>query len=1535
MRTARGQRGRAQQPRPLRVASHNMGGLRVTEPRDAARLEAAVQLWAQLKLDVVCIQETHHVDATDRSALEAALDAASQRRHQPGWTIAAHSCSESRYTAGVAILVRANLLPPGAIEALPPPAGVPPGWLTECKLQWGGHQVRICSAYFPQAGRIGAAGLRQQLCQAGLAPAAAAAAADGSVLLWCGDFNFVEDPALDCPSPDLRAADAAPTAQLRAAAAAAVMVDTFRTLHPQRREFTYLYRGPRPGGSRLDRIYLPEAACPYLANASVHLASPSDHRLAILHLAPRHPPPNQRVPRRLRLHFLAHADLKRSLGEWLDEQVDGAPTGEEHQHQAILDWWPAFKRRLTAQVARLNREAVARRVRPAASVQQLTAAAQEAASALDADPTSVERLTAAVEAQVAVQKGMQAAADAPALDARRTQICQGERPSQGFTALVRDHGDGSGGGGPGPSMLRDLRTGQLVSDARQLPQVIANFWQDISALPSEAELPTAVKQQAQAQVLEALRAHPLRMPADPDDPVGRAQVDSAEVAAALKATPRGKAPGWDGLPAELYKAFQRQFTPLLADLYSAIGYTSNMPTRFTDGIIKVLFKKGDPTQPGNYRPITLLNTDYRILAKVLATRLGPALNAAISAEQTAFLPGRLIGANIFALRQLPDLLRRQGRNAVIAFLDFAKAYDTVHRDFLVAAMAELGASEQLRKWVQTLLADTQAQALVGGRLSEPVRMAAGVRQGCPLAPLLYLFVAQALLSWLQRQGLGVKLDPADAERTTAVQFADDGQVLVEGDHAVPAFLAAMQTFAQASGQRLNCDKVELLRVGELQPPPLQQQLPQQQQQPQQPPPPGPPQPEADSPAPPPAPPPQPQPPQPPPQAPAAPAPATAQATVVGLRLATTATALGITFANNLTGQQANWPRAQGEIRQRMHRITNLWLSVFGRCALISAYALQLRTYHWEHGGLGDGGEAGQAESWAARAADRKVSPVTPCQRLTGFPGPLMWGAPRDGGCGLLPLTMHARAREAVNAARLALTACQPADNAHPSVRIFARLLRSYHPLLNPGSVLTTNTKMEGTPHLGAETLPDNVRTVLVALSYLPPVQDVDPAPLPAAGDWCFNAPLWGNPLLPNGSRPAGAADDAVEGAGHDADPEYVPEEVEEAAAAPNPLPRPGLEGRHRRLAVCRALRTVGDLMRIAQAAATAPTANAAWETWVRANLDPREPARFRRDRTLAAIRSLLADINWEWRVAAAVVLAHPERTEGLESEETLRARFVGRVGWRLGGSLSIRLRDLTVRAATQLQMQPIMERRARLHADYEREAREQPAEAAAAAAIPQGQQPTAADAAPVSCVLEMLRRVWPIKWERENMEVLWRLASDSVPLPGNSHIRGSPPERCKCGEYGRAGPHTCSPRAHHFWECPVAQAVVQQIAAHVPGPITRANVWLAEAPPGVQQCVWDVICLAALTAMERARVGLRAARDQPATPEAPAPVEVAKARAMLEFWQRVRGFAALGVPRRGWDGVGPDHPILAVVNGCLQCAMPGGAGPEGDAEAEE
>ncbi|GLC39848.1 hypothetical protein PLESTB_001292900 [Pleodorina starrii] len=281
-------------------------------------------------------------------------------------------------------------------------------------------------------------------------------------------------------------------------------------------------------------------------------------------------------------------------------------------------------------------------------------------------------------------------------------------------------------------------------------------------------------------------------------------------------------------------------------------------------------------------------------------------------------------------------------------------------------------------------------------------------------------------------------------------------------------------------------------------------------------------------------------------------------------------------------------------------------------------------------------------------------------------------------------------------------------------------------------------------------------------------------------------------------------------------------------------------------------------------------------------------------------------------------------------------------------------------------------------------------------------------------------RLWSgVRWENDNKETMWRLAVDGVPLPGNTHLARVPIEACGCGAYGEADAgRPCSPRLHHFWECPVARAVREQIDRHLPPPqaaagatTTRQQLWLAQAPPGCEQAPWDVIALAALSAMEVGRCCLRAAtrrqgRDgaaaatgqqqqqqqqqvqpQPEQPQrqgprqraitdffareggatqqegpalnAPAgesptqeagagevaageaaaaavgaaaaaargaaeasPLDRARARAVTDFWARLRSFAALETPRHGWDRVGPQHPILAVVEERMRCAAP-------------
>ncbi len=150
-----------------------------------------------------------------------------------------------------------------------------------------------------------------------------------------------------------------------------------------------------------------------------------------------------------------------------------------------------------------------------------------------------------------------------------------------------------------------------------------------------------------------------------------------------------------------------------------------------------------------------------------------------------------------------------------------------------------------------------------------------------------------------------------------------------------------------------------------------------------------------------------------------------------------------------------------------------------------------------------------------------------------------------------------------------------------------------------------------------------------------------------------------------------------------------------------------------------------------------------------------------------------------------------------------------------------------------------------------------------------GPNPPAALAAETSRFRTTIPRIWSeVRWENENKETLWRLAVDGLPLPSNTHLARMPPEPCGCGIYGGAAGRPSSPRLHHFWECPVARAVREQIEWHLQaapaavasGRMLRQHLWHAQPPPGCEQVAWNVIALAALSAMDIGRCCLRAAK---------------------------------------------------------------------------
>lgn len=1445
--------------RPLRIGTHNVGGL--SDPSVNPKLRACFVTWLHHRLDIVCVQELHHQRFDDRSRFERRLHDLARQFHVPGWDVVEYRfASNSDPCAGIAILVRRDLLSSGVLEpaeslalgsSSPPPAPPPPSpsvspsppsspplpltpassssslasppaavhpatpgaappppstRLATFSFRWLGHRLHLTCVYLPAKG----ASARAAFIGQHLAPVLCSPSPGDHIL--AGDFNFL-------PSVLDGTAGAARVRRDRCAshalaACAPTLVDIHRFLHPTSTDYTHMY--PH-GGSRLDRVYVSAALKPFVCLSAVAMDSPSDHRLPYVLLSPR--APAQRGPGmpRVRIGFTTDPALRASMDTWLQSELAHMPGPEPAHDAAVLAWWSAFKPRLARAANALSRTAHLRRLSHSAAVTSARddlRAAEQLLAGSDPQP-ALPRLVAA---QAALSAALRQDAARACVKERLAWVRSGEHPNPSLTQLVRPPASASA-----IPALRDA-AGRLVVAPSCLPDIVAQFWARIGA-PSPDLSPAA-----RTAVLAAVQSQGPRFPAAATASLGDPVVSDIEVAAALKRTPPGKSPGWDGIPADLYKTFLDHFSGVLARVYTAIGRLQQLPRDFLRGVITVLYKgRGDRTQPGSYRPITLLCTDYRVLAKTLANRLLPGLSEIIPFDQSAFLPGRSIGSNVRFLRTLPHLLAQQQRSAIVAFLDFAKAYDTIDRPFLFAVMDAMGVGPGFLAWVRLLLTHTCCVARVNGYISRSVEIRSGVRQGCPLAPLLYLFVAQALLAWLVSHQVGIRLNPADsASVITGCQYADDTESVLPDAAAIPPFLELMSTFAKASGQCLNHDKVELLLVGHTSPSP---------------------------------------------SSPAAAPPSS----LGGLRVVPASTALGVPFTNPPDPPTLDWDTRGTEVRSRLSKVARAGLSEFGRATACSAYGLSKLLFHTENCGLPPAAFLDSCTASVARVVDRELAPTTHSKRLTGIPAHLLPGHPTAGGFGLLPIVPHTYSRHAKWSITCALSelSSQPA----PWLRVLRSWMQHHHPAFRPFAALTA--PLAG-PWLGGLTsLPPDLHRLITSFARLPPPVDIASPPL-LPGSWCAMCPLWGNVYLPN----AGAPD----------------------------RPR-GLENHHFALTHCRRLLTIRDLTRTLDALelfnqhrtatlaadptgiAVFSTLQSAWVAFLRQHLDPDGLAYSRyqdRWQAMAELTALEHDIAPAWLAAARAATSRPGSP--LPSTDAVIAMLLPRLGWRLTSTLSVTLRNYTVRYGTSLLSAGITQQRSVHQATYLREAFALlPAQPAPARALPNLQQAYA--------------RVWKrLTWEPRHKVIFWRLAIDGVPMKGNSHVGGAP-DACGCGTYPGVGPVAMSPRLHHFWACPVATTLVRHLAAHLHCPVERHHLWLLTSPDSrrVQPCVWDVVALSALNALELVRRNLRAWRQV-----GPGVLRRACILVRSRFESFLRDFVSLGLPARGWNKVSFSHPFIGV-----------------------
>ena len=252
--------------------------------------------------------------------------------------------------------------------------------------------------------------------------------------------------------------------------------------------------------------------------------------------------------------------------------------------------------------------------------------------------------------------------------------------------------------------------------------------------------------------------------------------------------------------------------------------TGRFPHGATRGLITLIPKSGDLKFLNNWRPITLLNVGYKIYAKALQMRLQEPLSEIISPDQCAYLWNRFILDNILLTHETLSWAKKSKQDTIFLKLDFSKAFDRVDWRFLFLIMTRMGFPFSFINLVKLTLNDACAAINVNGQVSPSFPIERGVRQGCPLAPLLFLLMGEALHATIhqaQEYGniRGVQLPKSEDQQLT-LQFADDTSFTVRAEQAsVSNLVSILQSFTLASGLHINWEKSGAYWVGRAGPPP--------------------------------------------------------------------------------------------------------------------------------------------------------------------------------------------------------------------------------------------------------------------------------------------------------------------------------------------------------------------------------------------------------------------------------------------------------------------------------------------------------------------------------------------------------------------------------------------------------------------------------------------------------------------------------------------------------------------------------------------
>ncbi|BHF78953.1 hypothetical protein SprV_0602207000 [Sparganum proliferum] len=280
-----------------------------------------------------------------------------------------------------------------------------------------------------------------------------------------------------------------------------------------------------------------------------------------------------------------------------------------------------------------------------------------------------------------------------------------------------------------------------------------------------------------------------------------------EVVDAIRKLRNNKAPGEDGTPAEIFKSCVDTLAPWLHEVIERAWRDEVVPDDWGLGILVPILKKGDKTRCENYRGISLIDVAAKIFAIVLLRRFQAVRDSRTRPNQAGFRAGRGCADQIFTLRRILEFRHSYQQPTAVCFVDFAAAFDSVHRESLWRIMALDGVPAKIIAMIKAYYRSTTAGVLIRNNLSQPFGIRSGVRQGCILSPILFNYAIDWILGRALRDSDGVEFAPG--HRLNDLDYADDIALLASSFGDLHSMVSRVNEVAKSVGLSINAGKTKV------------------------------------------------------------------------------------------------------------------------------------------------------------------------------------------------------------------------------------------------------------------------------------------------------------------------------------------------------------------------------------------------------------------------------------------------------------------------------------------------------------------------------------------------------------------------------------------------------------------------------------------------------------------------------------------------------------------------------------------------------